>query len=93
MNDARVDRLQIVSSRFFGAGLACTVLILSILILPGCDTDFPNALVDCAGDELHIAFLQEIVNDPDLTIGEQRQILEDLCILDEDVQDFILNNL
>lgn len=93
MNDEHVDRLQIVSSRFFGAGLACTALILLILILTGCDTDFPNALVDCAGDELHIAFLQGIANDPDLTIGEQRQILEDLCIVDEDIQDFILNDL
>ena len=93
MNDAHVDRLQIVSSRFFRFGLACTALILSILILPGCDTDFPNALVDCAGDELHIEFLQEVVGDPDLTIGEQRQILDDLCIVDEDIQDFILNNL
>ncbi len=93
MNDTHVGRLQIDSSRFFRFGLACTALILLILILTGCDTDFPNALVDCAGDELHIEFLQGIVDDPDLTIGEQRQILDDLCIVDEDIQDFILNNL
>jgi hypothetical protein len=56
-------------------------------------TEFPNALVGPDGNEIHIATLEQIVNDEDLDDQQKRALLEELGIKDESIQDFILENM
>lgn len=86
--------LQTIRAGALRLAIVLTLLLVVPVAVPfGCGTEFPNALVDVAGDEVHIERLSEIANDPDLSDIQKRQFLEDLGIQDEDVQDFILLNL
>lgn len=86
--------LQTIRTGALRLAIGLTLLFVVAVAAPlGCGTEFPNALVNVAGDEVHIERLSEIANDPDLSDSEKRQFLEDLGIQDEDVQDFILLNL
>ena len=57
----------------------------------GVEYGFPNALVNLAGEEIHIATLVDIVNNDDLDEAQKREALEELGIEDEDIQNYIFN--
>ena len=74
----------------------CLTLALFGAWLTGCGPDltFPNSLILDDGSEIHYSLLENIVNDPDLSEAEKRRILdEEFGIEDEDIQDFILNDM
>ena len=80
--------------------VACLGLQLATVGLAGCGTrlglrssdyGFPNALVNLAGEEIHIATLVDIVNDDDLDEAQKREALEELGIEDEDLQDYVFD--
>jgi len=79
--------------------VACLALQLATVGLAGCGTrlglrsdyGFPNALVNLAGEEIHIATLVDIVNDDELDEAQKREALEELGIEDEDLQDYVFD--
>ena len=80
--------------------LACLMLGSASLGAAGCGSSilsqgapvYPNALRDDRGEEIHIATLEGIVNNDDLSEAEKRRAFEDLGIEDQDLQDYLLAN-
>ncbi|UCG32096.1 MAG: hypothetical protein JSU68_10565 [Phycisphaerales bacterium] len=80
--------------------LSCLLLGSTSLGTAGCGSSilfqgapvYPNALRDDRGEEIHVAALEGIINNDELSEAEKRQALEDLGIEDEDVQDYLLTN-
>ena len=80
--------------------LTCLLLGSVALGAAGCGTStlfegspvYPNALRDDRGEEVHVATIESIINNDELTDAEKRQALEDLGIEDQDVQDYLLAN-
>jgi hypothetical protein len=70
---------------------AIAVLVTLIgLAQAACQPPFDDVLVNSDGDQIRLTLVDSIVNDPDLTDAEKRDVLHAAGIDDENLIDYLL---